>query len=373
MKKVLILGVSAAQLDAIEALKTMGVEAHACAQQNDGPGAAVADVFIEINFTDVAAVSAYMAQHNIDVVYSAGSDLAMPICTRISEGMNKPHFVSSETATICNNKDLLRATFGADFVGNTQFQIIQEIDDVVTLPFPFIMKPADSQGQRGVHLIENETDFSEHFASIKAYSRSGLVILEQYISGPELSVNGYVVDGEIVFLLYSDRETWPQYTGLIHKHLIPSQYANPELDTKVHDLMVRACERLEIGNGPFYAQIKIENNEPYIIEVTPRFDGCHMWKLIRYSTGVDLLETSLKHLVLDQKPTADTFKMTEVLPYTLDFVCQEPHTAAQYETKTDAAVLERFDYYQPGAMIRPVNGVYEKIGYRIYRGAEYVK
>lgn len=373
MKKVLILGVSAAQLDAIEALKALGVEAHACAQQNDGPGAAVADVFAEINFTDVTAVSAYMTQHDIDVVYSAGSDLAMPICTRISEQMNKPHFISSQTATICNNKNLLRSAFGADFVGNTQFQIIRDIDDDITLPFSFIMKPADSQGQRGVHLIESESEFFKHFDAIKAYSRSGLVILEQYISGPELSVNGYVVDGEIVFLLYSDRETWPQYTGLIHKHLIPSQHANPELDAKVYDLMVRACERLAIENGPFYAQIKVENNEPYIIEVTPRFDGCHMWKLIRYSTGIDLLETSLKHLVFDQKPTAEVFKTTGFTPYTLDFVCQEPHTPAQYEAKTDDAVLERFDYYQPGAMIRPVNGVYEKIGYRIHRGAVYAK
>ena len=45
------------------------------------------------------------------------------------------------------------------------------------------------------------------------YSREGKVIVEKYIEGPEVSVNGYMVNGVMRFLIVSDRDTWPEYTG----------------------------------------------------------------------------------------------------------------------------------------------------------------
>lgn len=368
-KKVLILGVASVQMDAIIELKKMGYETHACAMAKDGPGADVADYFAEINILDTESLIQYIKKHEISLVYSVGSDLAIPVACHISERLNLPHFVSEKTARICNNKDLMRLTLGNNFNGNVKFQVVKSIEEDLQLEFPFILKPTDAQGQRGVKLINNYCEYRNHFEDTIKYSRSGTVILEEYISGPELSVNGYLVNGEIVFLVPSDRETWPQYTGLIHKHIVPTENLDKETSIELVNIIESACQKLGISNGPVYAQMKLEQGKPYIIEITPRLDGCHMWNLLRYYSGMNLLTLTLQHLLSNDISELVKFNKDSKDSYILEFICQEPNSAADYsayQNEVDKS-LYNFNYYKQGEKIRPVNGKYEKIGYFIYK------
>lgn len=367
--KVLILGVASVQMDAIIELKKMGFETFACAMAKDGPGADVADHFREINILDIDAIIDYINDNNISLVYSVGSDLAMPVACHISERLNMPHFVSEETAKICNNKNLMRTSLGNDFNGNVRFQVVKSLEEEVELNYPFILKPADSQGQRGVVLIHSFEEYLDNFDTVKKYSRSGLVILEQYISGPELSVNGYVVDGEVMFLIPSDRETWPEYTGLIHKHIVPTDNLTTETSHELKNIVESACKRLGIKNGPVYAQMKLEQGNPYIIEITPRLDGCHMWRILSYYTGINLLRLTFQHLLNNDLSELNNLKQSLSDGYILEFICQEPNTPANYIDYQEEAKnsLYSFNYYNSGDNIRPVNGKYDKIGYFIYK------
>jgi biotin carboxylase len=292
----------------------------------------------------------------------------MPVSCYISEKLRIPHFVSEETARICNNKDLMRNALGKDFVGNVKFQVLENIEEKIQIEFPFILKPADSQGQRGVRLINNYEEYLQNFNISKQYSRSGLVIVEQYISGQELSVNGYIVDGEIKYLIPSDRDTWEQYTGLIHKHIVPSKNINKYIEDKVSNIINNACKKLGINNGPVYAQMKLEKNEPYIIEITPRLDGCHMWNLLRYYTGINLLKLTFSHLINNDVSELDNIYSNFDKDYTLEFICQKPNSSADYIKYKNCTQesLYNFNYYNQGDNIRPVNGIYDKIGYFIY-------
>ena len=155
MKKVLILGVASVQMDALIVLKELGYETFACAMAKDGPGADVADHFDIINILDMPKVIEYIYNNKIDAVYSVGSDIAMPVACKISEELSLPHFISSKAATICNNKEMMRETLGVDCEGNIPFQVIEEKETIPEIAMPYIMKPSDSQGQRGVFLIRS--------------------------------------------------------------------------------------------------------------------------------------------------------------------------------------------------------------------------
>lgn len=367
-QKVLILGVASVQMDAILELKKMGYETYACAMANDGPGAEVADHFDQINILDKEALINHIEKNGISLVYSVGSDLAMPVASFISEQLQMPHFVSEKTARICNNKNLMRTTLGNNFKGNVKFQVISSEVDKLDLSFPFIVKPADSQGQRGVKLVNSQDEYIESYKAAKKYSRSGLVIIEQYISGPELSVNGYLIDGKVKFLIASDRDTWPEYTGLIHKHIVPTDNLTSEASNILVGIIESACKRLEILNGPVYTQMKLEKGIPYIIEITPRLDGCHMWSILQYYTGVNLLKLTFEHLLNNDCSELKKRYKEFSEGYVLEFICQEPNTNADYSVFQDEIKnsLTSFNYYEQGQMIRPVNGIYDKIGYFIY-------
>lgn len=364
--RVLILGVAPVQTEAIKELNKMGYETFACAKAHDGPGAKEADHFKEIDILDSEELISYIKDNNISLVYSVGSDLAMPVASYISEKLNLPHFVTERSARICNNKNLLRKELGDDFEGNIKFQILSNRDEKVKLNYPYIMKPTDSQGQRGIFLINNGKEHIDNFDKAQEYSRSGLVIIEDYISGPELSVNGYVVNGKIEYFVVSGRETWPNYTGLIHKHVVRSY--SQDIEAKIATILNNACDKLNIKNGPVYAQMKLEENNPYVIEITPRLDGCHMWKVLSLYNGVNLLKLTFNHLIKNDISDLGKLKENNNKKYTLEFICQAPHTRADY-TKYQRKISQAINsccYYRTGEKIRPVNGKYEKIGYFIY-------
>lgn len=362
--KVLILGVASVQLDAILELKKMGCETFACAMAKDGPGADAADHFDIINILDEDKLAEHICKNAIDVVYSTGSDLAMPVACRLSERLGLPHFVSSNSAYICNHKNVMREALTTECKGNIPYQVLEE-KSAVTIGFPAILKPSDAQGQRGIFKINSQSEFEAHFDEAKKFSREGKVIVERYIDGSEVSVNGYMVNGVMRFLVASDRETWPEYTGLIHKHIVPGVAFSQEAKLQLKEIAEDACNRIGIMNGPVYFQMKVMNDHPYIIEMTPRLDGCHMWNLLNRSCSVNLMRLTFLHLLQDDVSELNNWN-GECTPMELVFWCQEPHTVMNRdELELPFDVEDHFYYYETGDTIRPVNGRYDKIGYYI--------
>lgn len=362
MKNILILGVAAVQAEAIEKLNEMGYKTYAIAKKNDGPGSKIAYQFDEIDILDKEGIKKHVIDNKIDAIYSVGSDLAMPIVSKISEEFNLPHFVSFEAANICNHKNLMReVTKGA--YGSIDFEVTKDINYKTLLEYPLFVKPSDGQGQRGISLVENDAELHEALSKAIDNSRNKKAIIEKYIGGYEVSVNLYVVNSKVVFEKTSLRDTWTKYEGLIHKHIIDNNVIFPT--DKIQRAIEEHIKLIDIKNGPLYAQIKIYEDNPYIIEITPRFDGCHMHKLIKYSMNIDLLKITFDHLLNNITPSFENLTINK--NYTLEFICKEPNTKANYDIYSyPENTVEKYNYYKNGDLIRPVNGVYDKIGYVIY-------
>ncbi len=366
MKKILVLGTGAPQADLMRACRERGLEVWACSYRSGDPGEKEADHFAQINLVDADAVKAFVQANGIDLVSSAGSDVAMPTAFTVSEQLGLPAYCPARTAVICNTKSLMRETFGGDYAWNIPYQTMESADDEIRISFPLIMKPVDSQGQRGVFMVKDREELLAHFEESMSHSREKKLILEKFVKGEEISVNTFTVNGKIVFSLPSERIVWEGFTGgLIHRHLLPGKWAaKPEVTEEVQKLVKATLEKLQLKNGPAYFQIMIESGteKPYLIEVTPRLDGCHMWRLIRFSTGVDLMAMTVDGLL--GKLTDETLSY-DVAPYETEFLCSPPGKAfdrAAYGTE-GAEYLEW--YYQTGDTVRRMNGYMEKCGYVI--------
>lgn len=363
MKKILILGAGNAQIDAIEYCKNKGYKVYGCSYTNTDKGIPYLDEFEQINIIDIDAVAKYVKDNDIDLVYSVGSDLAMPTVSKVSEMLGLPHFVSYNTALTCNMKNKMRILLGDDFKGNVPFKVVENLEEAKDFQFyPAMMKPVDSQGQRGVCKVECFEDIEENFEKSVNYSKSKKVILERYLEGKEVSVNAYMKDGEVVFILVSDRVSFEEFPGgIIKKHLLPTSFSK-EVVSKIEDLAIRTMKKMEINNGPAYFQIKVVDDEPYIIEVTPRLDGCHMWRFINIYCGVNLLEMSFEHLFGNEIHCSPEYKEGN---YTLEFMCQPTHSKV-LEHSVEPGIYTKW-YYDIGDEVRELNGYMEKCGYNIYK------
>lgn len=150
MNKILILGAGNAQVDAIRFCRNKGYEVYGCSYTSTDRGIPLLGHFKQIDIKDIGAVCEYASENKIDVVYSVGSDLAVPTAMRVSEQLNLRHFISYETAAICQTKNRLRSFLGADFQGNLPYLCASGIEQALGFgQYPCMMKPTDSQGQRG--------------------------------------------------------------------------------------------------------------------------------------------------------------------------------------------------------------------------------
>ncbi len=365
MEKILVLGTGKPQADLIRECKKRGMEAYACSYTVGDPGQKYADGFENINIVDAAAVKDYAKRIGADYIYSAGSDVAMPTVFRVAKELGLPAFCPFETANICNKKPLLRAHLGEDFEGNLKFQCVTDIDEPLHVGFPMMMKPSDSQGQRGVCLVRNMEEYRAQFDLSMSFSREKKIILEEYVEGDEISVNTFSVNGKVVFCLPSDRIIWSEFPGgIIHRHLIPTKFADcADVMAKINDLVARALDKLDIKNGPAYFQIMVNcQGDPKIIEVTPRLDGCHMWRLIEFSTGVNLLSMAVD--LMTGKLSVEPLKYT-VKPYETEFLCMAPGSEFT-KSHFDLPPYEYLEwYYEDGGTVKRMNGFMEKTGYII--------
>ncbi len=355
MSKILIIAAGNAQIDAIEYLKKKGNEVYTCSYIKDDLGSKYADHFEQIDIKDIDAIDKYVKENAIDLVYSVGSDLAMPTVMKVSELNGLPHFVSFDVACNCQNKSKMRTQLGNNFEGNIEYEVAETIDELRKYNmFPAIMKPVDSQGQRGCIEVNNYHEIACNFEKSIGYSKEKKVIVERYIDGDEISVNAYMKNGELVVSVISDRISFEEYPGgIIKKHILPSKYSNSESALEIKKIVCEAAKKMGILNGPVYYQIKVMEGRPYILEMTPRLDGCHMWRAIKKYCGIDFLELTFNDLIYFSKGKE------------LEFLCEKPNEIFDRK-KYDVEDVDYLQwYYQSGETVKTMNGYMEKGGYKI--------
>lgn len=378
MKRVLILGAGDAQTDAIEYCRAEGYEVIGCSYTTVEKGISHLDHFENTDIKDRQAVLDLAEKYGVDLVYSTGSDIAIPVAMYVSEKLGLPHFVSSETAVVCFVKDMFREKLGNDFEGNIPYAVFSGLDDALLYDeFPAMMKPVDSQGQRGCYKVSDTDDIRRFFDASAAHSGCGRVIIERYIEGREISANAFFDGGRMIFCIISDRISYDEYPGgIIREHRIPSAISDKEKE-RAEDLVVRAAEKLGINDGPCYMQMKIgDDGMPGLIEAAPRLDGCHLWRLIRQCCGADLLDAAFRQLNGEAVSFSGLPQHLEQ-GYRLTFISREPGTVFSTDTSeaADEDTIFYQYYYDQGDKVRKKNGHYEKCGYviRKMRGRELEK
>nr|WP_306239518.1 ATP-grasp domain-containing protein [Ornithinimicrobium cryptoxanthini] len=334
---------------------------------------------VTMDLTDVDGVTDYAARVGAAAICSVGSDLAMPVVAEVCERLGLPSLVSRRTAELCHHKHLVRELL-VDAPGAVRHAAASRGDDL-TLPLPVIVKPADAQGQRGLSQVTDAADFSRALDHALTHSRTGRAIVEEYVPGPEISVNGYLQDGRLVFIGVSDRVVWPGEFGLVRGHVHPARSATAaDLEAAV-DVLDHACRAIGLRRGPVYAQMIIGPAGVRLVEVSPRLDGCHLWRLWHAATGVDLLQAALSAACGEPEDAAlagwgrtlvPVHPLGEEPTTSITFDCLPPGTVmpAPDPPRADPAVVARMRYYARGSVVRAVNGRLEKVGYTLRRGAD---
>jgi biotin carboxylase len=366
-KKILVLGTGNAQLDLIKYSKQKGHIVVGLSNTSQHSVNQIIDKFYPIDIVDKEKVCTIAQEENVDLIYSIGSDLAMPSIALASQQLGLPCFLSVQCAEIMQNKSLFRKFLNENNICTVPFMKVEKSNELSQWTiFPAIVKPTDSQGQRGIFKVNTPQELQSAFELAKSFSRSETVIIEKYIQGKEISLNGYMADGILRYAFISDRQTTnDKSVGIVAGHHFPTQMPK-KFQTKVVLMAQQVATALNYQNGPIYFQMMYNETNVFIIEGTPRLDGCHIWRLIEHRYKINLLNICIEHLlnnILPYKEIAEPENQHD----SICFFLEKPgniFSKEKYEnTQTENSYFEL--YYHNNETVRPVNGILEKVGYQI--------
>ncbi|MBE9468633.1 MAG: ATP-grasp domain-containing protein [Bacteroidetes bacterium] len=319
MKKLAVIGASYLQLPLVQKAKEMGLEVHCFAWEDGAICKNISDYFYAISIVNKEEILEVCKQIGIDGITSIASDLAVQTVCFVAERLEL-NSNTYKSAIVSTNKFLMREKFLLNDVVSPRFALSWDAKKIDTLKFPVIVKPTDRSGSRGVLKVNDVKDIEDAVVKAKKESFSNEAIIEEFVSGDEVSVETISWNGKHYILTITDKVTtgYPYFVELEHHQ--PS-LLSLEIQEKIKSATIEAIKALNIQYGATHSEFKITvDKQVFAIEVGARMGGDFIGSnLVQLSTGYDFLE-GVVNVALGKflKPNINKLKYAGIY-----FLCKE--------------------------------------------------
>jgi biotin carboxylase len=299
MKKLLIIGAGILQVAVIRRALEMGYYTIAVDSNKKAPGLEIANKAIIADITNEEIVLNYAKEEKIDGVIHPCSEVAMNTLGRINEEMCLKG-IDIKTAIMSTNKVKMRKSFELANVFSPISKEVNEEKDAIQISKKItgdlVIKPSRNSGSRGVTYVKSDATDND---IILAYNRAiensydDSALIEQYIDGPEFSVEIVIWNSKPKVLAVTDKLTSKNSYFVELGHSQPSQFPEKEL-TEIKKSAVAGCKALGLNWCVAHAEVKLYEGKPYIIEIGARLGGDFIsTELVHLSTGIDMVGAAI--------------------------------------------------------------------------------
>jgi len=295
--RILVLGAGIMQGPALKIACEMGFEVVAVDADPEAPCVSFADRFRQIDLKDREGIEAFgrslLAEGGLSGIMTAGTDFSATVAWA-AEKLNLPG-ISYQAALDASDKERMRKKFKEKGVPSPDFIILKSPPsanggfgekNALPFPFPVVVKPVDNMGSRGCSKVESFGVLDAAVSSALKFSRSGRVIVEEFMEGPEFSVDALVFEGDITICGIADRHIFFPPYFIEMGHTMPSSQSPAVIDSLL-ETFAAGIKALGITCGAAKGDIKLTPQGPMIGEIAARLSGGYMsgWTY-PYSSGV---------------------------------------------------------------------------------------
>lgn len=297
-KRIMILGAGILQIPAIRRAKEMGYVTVVADMDPSAPGFAYADEKLVISTIDTPAILEAAKAHRINGIMTLASDMPMRSVAHVGKMLNLPA-ISEEAAFRATDKHAMRQALKEHGVPVPVFFGVKDEQEyrnaIGQIPGDcFIVKPADSSGSRGVYLVSKNENPMSAFLNSQKFSRSGVVMVEEYMTGPEVSVESLTINGATEIIAITDKLIVGNgnFTEIGHTQpcALPAAVQN-----EIKDVVRQTVEAIGIDQSPSHAELKVTPTGVKVVEIGARLGGDNITTaLVPLSTGVDMLAACIR-------------------------------------------------------------------------------
>jgi biotin carboxylase len=281
MKTVMVIGAATGQVPLIRKARSMAYRTVAVSCDGPYPGLNEADEAVRIDVTDQEVVLEAVRERGVEGIVTDQSDVGLPTLAYVTSQMGLPG-PSSQVVRLFTQKHELREACVERGVLIPRFAEVANAADLreaaQRIGYPFILKPADAYGSRGVQVVRTDSCLERAYEASMRAAPSGLLLAEQYISGAEVAVEALVYGDAVLNLVVGTTES-VNLDGLFIPcaRLFPADLAPPILER-----VYQYNTRLYAGHGDFLALTHAEyiisdsDHEPYLIDAHIRGGGAYI-------------------------------------------------------------------------------------------------
>jgi biotin carboxylase len=280
------------------------------------PGFRYADRRAIVSTEDESGIERLAGAERVDGIIAPGIDWPVAIAARIAERLGLPHSISPETAMLSTSKLRQRERFAEAGVPQPAYEICSGAEEATAaaerIGFPCVIKAPDRQGQRGLTLVRAAGEVPTAVRIALDASRSATLLVEEHVSGREVTVNAFSSGGHFFPLTVTDRLTAPLPAfGVALTHVWPSELEPEEIGAVV-EAAGEAAAAVGIENGASYTQVLVGPDGPRVGELAARLGGGHDAELCRVALGVDLNGAALSAALGEDVPASSLAPVARV-------------------------------------------------------------
>jgi phosphoribosylamine-glycine ligase len=377
--KLLILGGGNCQLNAILRAKQKGHTVIVSDYYEDAPGKSFCD-YSELASTFSIEDNISIAQkYDIDGIITLGTDQPVYTVAKVAKEGNLPSFIDLDTAKAVTNKKIMKNIFKVNSIPTANFVFLKkdfkdkELDHI---SFPAVIKPLDSQGQRGVYKLNDLQQIREYFDDVLSYSREEEALIEEYYENDEITVSGWIENDNTHVLTVTDRVTYNNYPsiGVCTAHDFPSKHFQ-SYGKKIIEITNNIVKSFKIHNGPIYFQMLIGNEGIKVNEIACRIGGAYEDEFIPHLTGIDILDL-LIDFSLEENIDYTKLRKYEVVnnnkKLSVQLLFAKPGRIKAIgdlsKVKKLPGVIQAKINYKPNDYVEEITNATQRVGYMIIEG-----
>ena len=286
-KKLLIVGADMNDLEIVRTAQSLGVYTIAMdwsKEYSKSPAKIIADEAWDMNYRDTEAVAERCIAEHVDGVMAGYSEMRVLLAARISKRINKPFYATEEIMEMTRDKrqfKTLCAKYGVPIPREFCSDGMPSSKDYENISFPVIVKPSDYGGRIGISICTKREELDEAIRKALSVSEKKEVVIEEYITGTEMSAVYNLSEGEIELALLNDKYQVVQKgmeSVLCNAAVVPSKHLEAFIHTA--DKPIKAfLHGIGAKNGMAFFQMIFNERGVFVFEMGYRLNGgndCHV-------------------------------------------------------------------------------------------------
>jgi biotin carboxylase len=243
------------------------------------------------------ALRALQSRKPVDAVVSFFEECLLPTALAAHElgilsNPVRPVFLSRnkiEMRKHLSNSDVLSVKF------RTCSSALDGIDFLKSTGGKAILKPAFGSGSRGVTFLNSASDVDTAWASL-VHENALPALIEEYVEGPEFSIESLSVDGHHEILAVTEKVTSGAPHFVETGHQMPARLEEG-VRRQIHETTQALLNHIGHRFGPAHTEVRIADRGPVVIETQTRFGGDQIWEMTALVTGCRLAEETVQALL----------------------------------------------------------------------------